>query len=313
MGVRIYKIDEVDERLELMPMAARRALDRAGVRISLKSWQGSSLSARRTLTALGSGLVVDVAAVDQWIEENDLERQSIEPVAEPSALATPAEVQTAFGGKRPIPVATWAALSPLDRSALIKVAQESRPERLQRAYEEIVGQSAHSTHLAPGGGVRMVNVSGKTETHRVAVARSAVSMNQAAFDNLAAGDNPKGDVLGTARLAGIMAAKRTADFIPLCHPVRITKVHLTLERDAESRSVLVTGRVECIDRTGVEMEALTAVSVAALTVYDMLKAFDKGMTIGPTELCRKSGGRSGDFRSRSEVTVAGNLPKKEHR
>jgi cyclic pyranopterin phosphate synthase len=106
---------------------------------------------------------------------------------------------------------------------------------------------------------------------------------------------PKGDVLGTARLAGIIAAKKTADLIPLCHPLSLTKVTLELSEDSASSAVRIEARVEAMDRTGVEMEALTAASVAALTIYDMLKAFDRGMQIGPTRLLSKSGGRSGDY------------------
>ena len=302
--VRIYVIDDVDERLELMPMSARRALDCAGLRVSLKSWQAAPLASRLQLAELGSDVKVDVRAVEQLLTDNELERHEIEVLADPSPLATPSEVGAAFGVERPIPDAVWASLSPLDRCALRKVAKKPRAARIEAAYDEIVGKSALSTHLAPRGGVRMVNVSAKEESHRVASACSSVTMNQEAFSKLVAEENPKGDVLGTARLAGIMAAKRTSELIPLCHPLRVTKVNVSLESDAKTQKVVILTRVECIDRTGVEMEALTAASVAALTVYDMLKAFDKSMTIGPTKLVRKSGGRSGDYRNDSEMPVA---------
>jgi cyclic pyranopterin phosphate synthase len=108
-------------------------------------------------------------------------------------------------------------------------------------------------------------------------------------------DTPKGDVLGTARLAGIMAAKRTPDIVPLCHPIALTHVGVELELDEQQSAVRITATVEAFDRTGVEIEALHAASAAALTVYDMLKAFDRSMEIGPTRLRSKSGGRSGDF------------------
>jgi cyclic pyranopterin phosphate synthase len=120
-------------------------------------------------------------------------------------------------------------------------------------------------------------------------------MNREAFARVQSQSVPKGDVLGTARLAGIMAAKRTAELIPLCHPLALTKLALSLELDASQNAISVQATVEAFDRTGVEMEALTAVSVAALTVYDMLKGIDRSMEIGPTRLLSKRGGRTGDF------------------
>jgi cyclic pyranopterin monophosphate synthase len=138
-------------------------------------------------------------------------------------------------------------------------------------------------------------VGGKQPSLRRAEAESRVSMNADAFERASRADAPKGDVLGTARVAAIMAAKRTSELIPLCHPLSLTKVDVQLTLASAARAVHVAVVVECFDRTGVEMEALTAASVAALTVYDMLKAFDRAMEIGPTRLVQKSGGRSGDF------------------
>ncbi|MEM6847640.1 MAG: cyclic pyranopterin monophosphate synthase MoaC [Pseudomonadota bacterium] len=151
------------------------------------------------------------------------------------------------------------------------------------------------THIAPDGSARMVDVSHKASTTRVAEAEGFVTMSKAARDAIAAGVLKKGDALGTARLAGIMGAKRTADLIPLCHPLSLSSagVDLALEEDG----VRVTSRVATTGQTGVEMEALTAVSVACLTVYDMAKAIDRQMVIGPVRLVSKMGGRSGDFRS----------------
>jgi cyclic pyranopterin phosphate synthase len=120
-------------------------------------------------------------------------------------------------------------------------------------------------------------------------------MNVEALERASQQSAPKGDVLGTARVAAIMAAKRTSDLIPLCHPLSLTRVDVQLALVAEARAIDVEVTVECFDRTGVEMEALTAASVAALTVYDMLKAFDRGMQIGPTRLVQKSGGQGGDY------------------
>jgi cyclic pyranopterin phosphate synthase len=129
-------------------------------------------------------------------------------------------------------------------------------------------------------------------------------MNAEAFERVSQRNAPKGDVLATARVAAVMAAKRTPDLIPLCHPVSLTRVDVMLALDAEARAVEVAVVVECFDRTGVEMEALTAASVAVLTVYDMLKAFDRAMEIGPTRLVHKSGGRGGDFRRGSDPEPA---------
>ncbi|MDX2055078.1 MAG: cyclic pyranopterin monophosphate synthase MoaC [Polyangiaceae bacterium] len=159
----------------------------------------------------------------------------------------------------------------------------------------MVGHSAVSTHLAPKGGVWMVDVSKKDATQRRAVAETLVSMNREAFQRLVQADTPKGDVLGTARLAGIMGAKQTSVLVPLCHPVALTRLEVLLDVEDSSQSVRIQATVEAFDRTGVEMEAMTAASVAALTVYDMLKAFDHSMIIGPTRLLAKSGGRSGEF------------------
>jgi cyclic pyranopterin phosphate synthase len=142
----------------------------------------------------------------------------------------------------------------------------------------------------------MVDVSGKAVTAREAVARGRITMSAAAVRQIRAGALKKGDPLQAARLAGIMAAKRTADMIPLCHPLPLTHVDVTLVPRRDGYEIEARVRTEA--RTGAEMEALHAVAVAALTVYDMVKAADKAMTIGEIRLVRKSGGRSGDYRRR---------------
>ena len=151
------------------------------------------------------------------------------------------------------------------------------------------------THLDAQGAARMVDVGGKEVTQRRAVARGSVRMAPATLERIEASAIAKGDVLATARLAGIMAAKRTAELIPLCHPLPVTSVTVDLAPDRDSGALEIAATVACTGRTGVEMEALTAVSVAALTVYDMCKAIDRGMTIGDIRLEEKSGGRSGDW------------------
>jgi len=149
------------------------------------------------------------------------------------------------------------------------------------------------THLDQRGQARMVDVGAKPETVREAVARGRVRMNPSTLRLITAGEAPKGDVLAAARIAGIMAAKRTGDLIPLCHPIGLDSVSVELRPDAEASTVEIEAVTRTTGRTGVEMEALTAVSVAALTLYDMVKAVDRGMVIDAVRLVRKSGGKSG--------------------
>lgn len=151
------------------------------------------------------------------------------------------------------------------------------------------------THFDGQGRAHMVDVSDKEVTDRIAVAEGTVTMARETFDLMARGDAKKGDVLAVARLAGIMGAKRTADLIPLCHPLPITKVALDLIPDPDLPGVRIEATVRTTGQTGVEMEALTAVSVAALTVYDMLKAVDRAMVIGTTRVVLKDGGKSGRY------------------
>jgi cyclic pyranopterin phosphate synthase len=142
----------------------------------------------------------------------------------------------------------------------------------------------------------MVDVSAKAETHRVARATGCIRMQPATFALVASGQAKKGDVIGVARIAAIQGAKRTADLVPLCHPLPITRVAVDFELDAQSRSeVRCTAQVETFGRTGVEMEALTAVQVGLLTVYDMCKAADRGMVMDDIRVLEKSGGKSGDW------------------
>jgi cyclic pyranopterin phosphate synthase len=151
------------------------------------------------------------------------------------------------------------------------------------------------THLDDAGAAHMVNVGGKPATARRAVASGRITMSAEALAAIRAGNAPKGDVLGTARLAGIMAAKRTGDLIPLCHPLGLEAVSVDFEYEAEG--IRATATASLTGKTGVEMEAMTAVSVALLTIYDMAKAIDKGMVIGDVRLIAKSGGKSGDWKS----------------
>lgn len=151
------------------------------------------------------------------------------------------------------------------------------------------------THLDARGRARMVDVSTKETTVREAVARASVRMEPSTFARLERGETPKGDVWATARIAGIQAAKRTPELIPLCHAIALTSVEIDFELDHGAARVRVIATARARDRTGVEMEAMTAAAIASLTLYDMLKAIDRAITIEMVELVRKSGGKSGEF------------------
>ena len=153
------------------------------------------------------------------------------------------------------------------------------------------------THIGAEGAARMVDVGDKPATARIAVAEGRVVMNRATLEAILAGNSKKGDVIGAARIAGIMAAKRTADLIPLCHPIALDKVLLTVAPSHELPGLLVSAEAATRGPTGVEMEALTAVSVACLTIYDMAKAIDRGMRIDGVRLIEKHGGKSGHWRA----------------
>jgi cyclic pyranopterin phosphate synthase len=151
------------------------------------------------------------------------------------------------------------------------------------------------THFDSSGQAHMVNVGEKPNTHRIAIATGTISMLPATFDLVEAGSHKKGDVLGIARIAGIQASKKTSDLIPLCHPLALSHVSLQFELDRASHSIRCQVQAETTGPTGVEMEALTAVQVALLTIYDMCKAVDRGMVMGDVKLLEKSGGKSGTW------------------
>jgi cyclic pyranopterin phosphate synthase len=152
------------------------------------------------------------------------------------------------------------------------------------------------SHFDRAGAAHMVDVGAKDHTHRVAVASGRIRMQPATYRLVAAGKAKKGDVLGIARIAAIQAAKRAPDLIPLAHPIALTRVAVDFELARKSSSIVVRARVECRGPTGVEMEALTAAAVGLLTIYDMVKAVDRGMTLGELRLEEKTGGKSGVFR-----------------
>ncbi len=153
------------------------------------------------------------------------------------------------------------------------------------------------THFDDQGRAVMVDVGGKAETQRVAVARGHIRMRPETLEMILTGEAKKGDVLGVARLAGIMGAKRTPDLIPLAHPIALTRVSIEFTAEREHHRIVCTAQAETVGRTGVEMEALTAVSVALLTIYDMCKAVDRGMVIEEVRLLEKRGGKSGHWQA----------------
>jgi len=152
------------------------------------------------------------------------------------------------------------------------------------------------THFDESGQAHMVDVGEKSKTRRVAIAYGEITMQPATLQMIAEGNHKKGDVLGIARIAGIMAAKKTSDIIPLCHPIGLTHISIEFVIDEANNQVACTGRAETVERTGVEMEALTAVQAALLTIYDMCKAVDRGMRMDNIKVLEKAGGKSGHWK-----------------
>ena len=153
------------------------------------------------------------------------------------------------------------------------------------------------THFDSSGQAHMVDVGDKASTHRIAIATGCIQMNPNTYELIESGGHKKGDVLGIARIAGIQAAKKTADLIPLCHPIALTHVSIEFRSDQSSHTIYCQARAETTGPTGVEMEALTATQIALLTIYDMCKAVDRGMVMSDIKLLEKSGGKSGDWKA----------------
>jgi cyclic pyranopterin phosphate synthase len=265
-------------------------LDALGRKLSLEGWLSLSLEDRSRVIRAGAGEHVDPSAAA--IVDRATPAPSSLPVRrEPEASSPPRELASALGPTRPLDDARWRALHPLDRYVLVKCT--AKPERLMVAYDAIVG--APLTHLTRAGDARMVDVGAKGESARRAVASACVRTTPGVVETVVTGAAPKGDVLAAARIAGILAAKRTAELIPLCHPVRTTRASVDFEADAERGELRIRATIEAIDRTGVEMEAMVAASVASLTLYDMIKSADRWATIEALRLDSKSGGKSGDL------------------
>ncbi|MET3134842.1 cyclic pyranopterin phosphate synthase [Oxalobacteraceae bacterium GrIS 1.11] len=163
---------------------------------------------------------------------------------------------------------------------------------------EAGAQPGQLSHFDATGQAHMVDVAAKTDTHRIAVAGGSIRMQPATLAIILAGNAKKGDVLGIARIAAIMGAKRTSDLVPLCHPLALTRVSVEFETDTAANSVHCRAQVETVGKTGVEMEALMAVQVGLLTIYDMCKAVDRGMVMGDIRVLEKHGGKSGDWNAK---------------
>ncbi len=292
---RLFDFDTSDPSLHLLPLCARRALDAAGIKLSLAAYQSLCVPDRYALAQCGTEEHVELEQVRLITKRAQGDVSTLPVRLDPDGTTVPEEVSQVLGPTRPIPEKVWQNLSTLERYVLVKVTARGKPARIQACYDEIIGARQLSSHLQPQGGVTMVSVSGKAETARSARAESYVTMSSEAYERLVRAHVPKGDVLGTARLAGIMASKKTADLIPLCHPLPLEHAEVNFQFIPEKSQVRIECKVDVFGRTGVEMEALLGASTAALTIYDMLKSIDRGLVIGPTRLIEKSGGRSGHY------------------
>ncbi len=287
----IFEFERLDSKLQLLPLAARRALEEAGIRLSLEGWRSLASKARQRLLRLGTMDRIAPDEVRELLSPVAESTRAIPPVPPPDPNTPPAELVAALGEEFVLPAGSWAALRPFERYAIHKVGTRSDRQKLAAAWKEIIGAREVSSHLSASGDAHMVDVAAKEPTHRKAVASAVVHMSPRTLQKLA--DAPKGDVLATARVAGILAAKRTPELVPLCHPVATTSVALELEPVPQPPSVRIRATAEAFDRTGVEMEAMVAASVAALTIYDMLKGIERGIVIEAVRLEMKDGGRSG--------------------
>lgn len=290
----IYAFEGIDATLSYVPLAARRTLDALGQHLSLKGWLSLTTEARWQLVRAGSGVRVEANAAAA------LSRATPGPaptavVSEPDPARVPPELLASLGAAHSIEDARWSALRPLDRYALVKCSV--KPEKMTAAYSEIVSSPrTPMPHLTAEGHAHMVDVSSKAVTARWAVASACVRSTGTLVKAVAAGSLPKGDVLAAARIAGLFAAKRTPEIVPLCHPVSTTAASIEFDLAPAEGEIRVRATVSAVDRTGVEMEAMVAASVAALTIYDMIKGADRWASIVAVRLEEKSGGKSGHVR-----------------
>ena len=368
----VYAFEGLLPEIGSPPIAARRALEHAGLRITVEAWRSLSLHERSRLTLAGLAERVDIDGVTGVARLASPPPQRVPPGLDPDSGAPPEALLRALEPTRTLENRRWARLRSLDRYALIHTYRRAMARssflilgeafdavmasvpagpgdgslRIDRApgargisspapapgayqapgayssFDDAPPRERHeiivkdrteartpvpppmapviSTHVNAEGAVHMVPVGEKPATARRAVAMGVVKMRAETAARLVRRDTPKGEVLATARIAGIMAAKRTPDLIPLCHAVALTGVTVEIEVDAPGARVIVTATADAHDRTGVEMEALVAVSTACLTIYDMLKGMDREMIIGDVKLLEKSGGRTGHYQRAGE-------------
>ncbi len=398
----VYSFEGLLPDLESPPIAARRALDHAGFRLSVEGWRSLVLDDRQKLTLCGVPDRVDVDLIGSVLKRASPSPQRITPVSDPDPSAPPEALAKALEPTRAIDPKRWSRLRAVDRYALAhtyrravarsafsilgeafdavlaassppappppaydtpparadkgaprapaaeakgapaqkgagptpmppagyqpagyysNVADEPVPNKGRPAghearhalapppvYDPVGKPAAHDTlvpptspanvsnHLTQAGEVHMVDVARKPKTERRAIAAGFVQMGPETLARISGRDAPKGEVLATARVAAIMAAKRTHELIPLCHEVALTHLEVVIELDAAGSRVYLTAIADAYDRTGVEMEAMVAVSVGCLTIYDMLKGIDRDMIISEVKLMEKSGGRSGHYK-----------------
>ena len=377
----VYVFEGLLPDLESPPIAARRALDQSGLRLSVEGWRSLPLEDRQRLTLAGMPDRVDTEQVAGLLRRAVPPPQRISTVADPDASAPPEALAKALEPTRAIDPRRWARLRGVDRYALAHTyrravarsafsilgeafdavlaaaappavqstplppsagyqpagwyssmpeprevgrggylppppgqeggrAYTPQPPQAQETYErshayegQVRGFATHpppagalSNHLNEAGEVHMVDVARKPKTERRAVARGTVRMRPETLARLVSREAPKGEVLATARIAAVMAAKRTHEIIPLCHQVALTHLDVIIEIDVPNSAVHVTSVADAYDRTGCEMEAMVSVSTACLTIYDMLKGIDRDIVIGDVKLLEKSGGRSGLYK-----------------
>jgi cyclic pyranopterin phosphate synthase len=293
-GGTIYAFERIARDLPFMPLSARRTLDAIGQHLSLEGWLSLPVGDRWRLVRAGSDERVEPEA-EALLAHATPQAGPSAVLAEPDPRSVPPGLLAALGASRPLHNDLWANLDPLGRYSLVKCTE--KPERLAAAYDEIVGTGvSRMPHLTAAGHAHMVNVGSKAITARAAIASASVRSLPAVVSAVAGGAIPKGDVLAAARIAGLLAAKRTAELIPLCHPVSTTSAAIDFDLAPTEGTIRVRAAVEAIDRTGVEMEAMVAASVAALTIYDMIKGIDRWASIDAVRLEEKRGGKSGHVR-----------------
>ncbi|MCS6898718.1 MAG: cyclic pyranopterin monophosphate synthase MoaC [Myxococcales bacterium] len=289
---------EQTEDLALLPLAARRALDLAGQKLSLAGWQSLLRGERMALIEAGASEQVPVVQVRAIVARANPPPTPVEACPDPPIDEVLPVLSGLLGPGRVLSLHRWASLRALDRYAFRHLAHPERQEQLQALFDECCKIPA-PTHLDEKGEARMIGVASKAPTLRRAVASARVVMEPAVLSQISEQGAPKGDAFGVARIAGIQGAKRTHELIPLCHALHLTRVDVRFELSPEPGVVRIVATVEAVDRTGVEMEAMTGASVAALALYDMIKGMQRDVEIGPILLEEKEGGRTGPWRRSS--------------